>query len=141
MQTPLELKTEIQTGPLSSELAPHVTAGNTQAIRRSHADILNRQRTVMAELGPDVGASILDKLEVVSSTVSAVKWAMYGIKSDSGIDVGHPATRSKIDALVASGVLTAAEGAQLKSLAERPGSRAEILWGVGFEQVAEALRS
>lgn len=154
MPTPTELKTEIQTGPLAAELAPHVTAGDHIAI----AGVLNRPdygtivyqrmvnfRTVMAEIDPVTGASILDKLEAAASTVSAIKWALYGIKSDTGIDVGHPATRAQIDALVAGGVLTSTEGAQLKSLAERMGSRAEALWGAGtvitHEQVAEALRS
>lgn len=73
------------------------------------------------------GADILDKLERAAGMVSAVKWAMKFIESDSGIDIGHPATRAQVDALVAAGGLTADEGESLKALGLQPTSRAELI--------------
>ena len=73
----------------------------------------------------------MDKLEAASASSSTVKWALYSIKGETGIDLGHPNTRAQIDQLVAGSVLTQAEGDALKALAERTGSRAEQRWGVG----------
>ncbi len=153
MVSPTDIRLEIENGPLASEIAEHILSGNHQAI----ADILNRKDhavvifprhvnhlSMMAEIDSNVAATILDKLEAASSTFSTVKWALYSIKSESGIDVGHPSTRNQIDALVAAGILTSSEGNAIKAMAERMGSRAEVLWGIdtviSHEQVAEALR-
>ncbi|MFQ5433932.1 MAG: hypothetical protein ACE5FD_03565 [Anaerolineae bacterium] len=81
---------------------------------------------IMREIGPSKGASILDKLESAAASNSTLKWVMKELTM-SGIDMGHPVTRAQIDALVTAGVLTASDGAALKSIAEKTVSRAEEL--------------
>ena len=110
------------------------------------ADMLNAQthtmvksrfvsaRGVLAAHG-SVGAAILDKLEAASASVSEIKWAMSFMKTDSGIDVGHPNTQDLLDALAAGSVLTSTEAELMKEMAMQPASRAEVL---GYEYVSEA---
>lgn len=87
-------------------------AANTPAIIGSrHVNF----RTVLAEC--DGAGAILDKLETAAATIPDVKWALLGIKSDTGIDIGHAKTRAQVDALVSGGVLTATEGDALKDMA------------------------
>lgn len=87
-------------------------AANTPAIIGSrHVNF----RAVLAEV--DGAGAILDKLETAAATIPDVKWALLGIKSDTGIDIGHAKTRAQVDALVAGGVLTTTEGAALKDMA------------------------
>jgi len=88
-------------------------------------------RGVLAQHGA-AGAEILDKLEAAAATNSAVKWAMRFMAAD-GIDVGHPTTRTLLDALVGT-VLTQAECDLLKNMAVQPASRAEVL---GLDYVQE----
>ena len=143
----ITLKNEILNGPLKSELAPLVAAQDYQGI----ASVLNRRdavtvivpgssfnhRELMDVMDPVMAASILDKLEAAAATNSVVKWVLYSIKGDAGIDLSRPNARAQIDALVAAGVLTASEAAALKALAERQGSRAELLFGIGTVVTAE----
>lgn len=149
--TPIELKAEIETGPLAADLAPFVAAGNDGMV----AEILNDKRytglsarivnarTVMAEYpaGPAAAATLLDKLDSLSASVPAVKWAMGFIKGD-GIDIGHPSTQGMLDQLAAGGLITTAEAANLKQMGVVPKSRAEVL-GVTIDitAVARALRN
>lgn len=147
------LKTEIQSGPLAAELAPHIASGNDTAI----ADALNSHRgeTMLRERlisargvladypdGPAAAAAVLDKLEAAAAHVPAVRWVMSFLKSD-GIDIGSPATQGMIDQLVAAGVLTTDEGDKLKALGSVPASRAEIVFGrtVTANDVAHAVRN
>ena len=146
------LKTEIQTGPLAAELAPHIASGNDTAI----ADALNAQRgeTMLRERfisarsilafypdGPAAAAVVLDKLEAAAASVPAVKWVMSYLKSD-GIDIGGVATHGMLDQLAAGGLITADEATKLKSLGYAPVSRAETVLGqsVSVTDVAVALR-
>ena len=137
----MTLATELTTDPLSR--------GYAQLIPDSPgvlADMMNAQiysmpketrvsaRGVLAAYGA-AGATILDKLEAVSGSVSSVKWAFNFLKTDSGIDVGHPVTRGLLDQLAASGVLTTAEAQMVKDMALQPASRADIL---GLPYVREA---
>lgn len=149
----MALKTEIQTGPLAVELAPHIASGNDTAI----ADALNAQRgeTMLRErfvsarsilafypAGPEAAATVLDKLEAAAAHVPAVKWVMTFLKAD-GIDIGSHATQGMLDQLAAGGLMTADEASQLKSLGVTPASRAEIVLGqaVSPNDVARAIRN
>lgn len=148
--TPTELKAEIETGPLAADLAPFVVAGNDGQV----AAILNDKRytglsarivnarTIMAEYpaGPAAAATLLDKLDSLSASVPAVKWAMGFVRAD-GIDVGHPSTQGMLDQLAAGGLITTAEATNLKQMGVVPKSRAEILGTtIDIQQIATALR-
>lgn len=93
-------------------------------------------RTILAECAD--GATILDKLEAAGAQVSAVKWAMRFLQQEGGIDVGHPATLSMVDQLVAGGVLTQVEGDSLKALSVQVCSRAEEL---GISAIGADIRN
>lgn len=87
-------------------------------------------RTVLAELGAEVGSKVLDKLEAIAPVSSPVKWMMKFLSSDGGVDIGNDQTLASIDALVAGGVLTTEEGQALHGMALQPVSRGEVL-GIG----------
>lgn len=81
---------------------------------------------VMSALGASAGAALLDTIEVAAVSNSPVKWAMRLLAADN-LDIGNLETRAQIDALAAAGVMTEAQAATLKALAEQPCSRAEEL--------------
>lgn len=101
-------------------------------------------RAIMAELGPTMGAAILEKLSALGATIPAVKWAMIFLQQDSGIDLGHPSTQAQLDALQAGGALTDAEVLGLKHMALRDISRCEQIFGlntsVGAGDIELALK-
>ena len=99
-----------------------------------HKERFISARGVLAAHGA-AGATILDKLEAASTSVSMIKWALAFMKTDSGIDVGHANTRSMLDQLASAGVLTTAEATMIKDMALQPASRADIL---GLPYVREA---
>lgn len=65
------------------------------------------------------GVAILTALEAAQAN-KAVKWALTFLGQESGLDVGDPFTQGMIGQLVTAGVLTAAQGDQLKALALAP---------------------
>lgn len=69
--------------------------------------------TVLEKLGPIGGAALLDSLEEISVTNSAVKWAFVLINRGE-LDFGSSATREMIDLLIPG-----AAGDALKAVAER----------------------
>lgn len=83
-------------------------------------------RTVLAEVSG--GAALLDKMQSIGTTQPAVKYAMTFLNQEGGIDIGNPATQGMVDQLVAGAALTAAEGAALKGMANRPApvTRAQV---------------
>lgn len=146
-----QLRTELQTDPLALGYAPHIASSNDAAL----ADIINEKkytrivsriisaRGVLSDYpgGPMAAAAVLDKLEAAASSVSALKWALNFLRGD-GLDIGAASTQGVIDQLVAGGILTSAEGSNLKSLASVPAGRAEVLFGsaVSINDIASALR-
>ena len=76
--------------------------------------------TVLETLGPDNGAALLDNLEAMAATNSAVKWAFVLINRGE-LDFGSSATRSMMDLL-----LPAEVAAALKSIAEVPDPITEL---------------
>lgn len=126
----LELKNEIDNGPLASEF---IGKSDNEV-----ADILNdtsrftsiksryvTARTFLAEL-PN-GAEILDKLEVAASNISTLKWALRFLQLNSGVDIGHPNSQAQITALGSYAILTEDEANAIKNMALQPTSRAELL--------------
>ncbi len=141
-----QLKAELQTDPAGLGYAAHVPHAPG-----SLADMLNAQSATMAKprmitargimasygLGPSAGAAFLDKLEVLSAGVPAIKWAMKFLQAESGIDVGEPATQAMLASLVGVGGVTQTEVDGIKAMAMQPASRAEVLFGAG-SQITEA---
>lgn len=141
-----QLKAELQADPAGRGYMAHVPHAPGAL-----ADLLNAPTASMAKprmitargimasygLGPSAGAAFLDKLEVLSSGVPAIKWAMKFLQAESGIDVGEPATQLMLTSLIGIGGITADEVNGVKAMALQPASRAEVLFGVGV-QIGEA---
>lgn len=141
-----QLKTELQADPAGLGYAAHVPHAPGAL-----ADMLNAQSATMAKprmitargimasygLGPSAGGAFLDKLEVLSAGVPAIKWAMKFLQAESGIDVGEPATQAMLTSLIGVGGITQAEVDGVKAMALQPASRAEVLFGAG-SQITEA---
>lgn len=105
------------------------------------ADVLSRNRvktttrligigTILNALGPVEGAAALDALEALKAANSAIKWAFYLLESGN-LDIGLPATRMQIDALVGS-VFTSEQAAALKAIAEEADP-------INYNSVSDAL--
>lgn len=127
------LKSEIETGPLSGELAG-LSDNDAASVLNDKRFLVVRERfinarTVLNECGPVAGAAILDKLEAAAAQSSPLRWALRFLAAD-GIDIGAASTREQVDALVLAGVLTLDEGEALKVMANTLVSRAEAL-GLG----------
>ena len=141
-----QLKTEMQTDPAGLGYAAHVPHAPGAL-----ADLLNAQSTTLAKsrmitargimasygLGPAAGAAFLDKMESLSASVPAIKWAMKFLQTEAGIDVGEPATQLMLTSLIGVGGITQAEVDGVKAMALQPASRAEVLFGAGT-QISEA---
>lgn len=96
-------------------IAAVVNVGRTKVVQT-----LGGIGTVLETLGPISGAELLDNLEAMSSTNSAVKWAFVLINRGE-LDFGSPATRLMIDQLIPGAV-----GEALKAVAEQPDSVTEF---------------
>ena len=141
-----QLKAELQADPAGRGYAAHVPHAPGAL-----ADMLNAPTASMAKprmitargimasygLGPAAGAAILDKMESLSASVPAIKWAMKFLQAEAGIDVGEPATQLMLTSLIGVGGITADEVNGVKAMALQPASRAEVLFGVGV-QITEA---
>jgi hypothetical protein len=66
------------------------------------------------------GEAIRDKLEGAAPASSAIRSAVEFLSQDAGLDVGDLGTWANIDKMVAGGVLTAADGQELKDLSMKP---------------------
>ncbi len=112
---------------LTEELAKPEYAGLTD---RQTADAINAMTvsvpavgsfigigSVLSALGAEAGAALLDRLEALTATVPAIKWAMRLLDTAS-LDIGLEVTRQQIDALCAAGVMSTAERDALKALGE-----------------------
>jgi hypothetical protein len=116
------LKAEVHANPACADalaakdcaaLAAIVSTGRTSTQSR-----FVTARTILAECA--AGSAILDALEAVAGSMSAVKWAVKFLGQDSGLDVGNAVTQGMIDQLAAASVLTSTQAAQLKGLATLP---------------------
>lgn len=141
-----QLKTELQTDPAGLGYAAHTphAPGILAELLNAPSATLAKTRMVTARgimasygLGPTGGAAFLDKLDALSASVPAIKWAMTFLRSESGIDIGEPATQVMLTSLIGIGGITLSEVDGVKAMALQPASRAEVLFGVGV-QITEA---
>lgn len=123
------LRTELITDPLAIGYAGKSDDEVTDLLNAlSYSKIKPRfitARSMLAEI--PTAAQILDKLEATATSISSVKWAMFYLKGEGGIDIGHPATIAQLDDLVTYSILTNDEATAVKNMAIQPASRAEIL--------------
>lgn len=151
MSTPAELKTEITSGPLATELAPLVAAGNDGKV----AAILNDKRYTRTERVPlrDIVRYLLDNGVWLTIVDKAAEQAVSPAKSSArmfievqkmgfveSLDMSRPSSQGMLSALVAAGTMTAAHQAAITNMGFVPASRAEVM-GLGTitpQMVAEA---
>ncbi len=81
-------------------------------------------RTLYAELGPEVAETILTKMAQADNPM--VTRALRWIETRDGLDVGHPTTQAMLDSLQ-GGLFDEQEAAAIKSLAAIKVSRADQL--------------
>lgn len=105
-------------------IAAAVSAGRIKVVK-----YLGGIGTVLETLGPVDGAALLDQLEAVAATNSAVKWALVLVNRGE-LDFGSTAVRDMIDLLF--GVSAPEVAAKLKALAVVPDL-------VSAQQVSQAL--
>lgn len=154
--SPTELKTEIQTGPLATELAPFMAAGDDLSV----AKILNRQDIASKKnVSLDNLANYLSEQGVLANIADAANDATntghaaarkaiatlrlsreLGIKA---INMQRPANQTLISNLVSAGLMTAGQANGVKALADTLSSRAEIVFGqsVSPNDVSEARKA
>jgi hypothetical protein len=115
------LKTEIQSGPLASELAPHIASGNDQAI----ADALNR-----VDAARLIDRTIVPAREIIDATVvadwtalNAAERLRYQTITGAGeVNLKNPNVRASFQQMFPTGSATRTA---LLALQRRSGSRAE----------------
>lgn len=92
---------------------------------------------VLAALGPETGAQVLNQLEALKAANPVIKWAWYLLESDK-LDVGSATTQQQLDMLVAAGALAGEHAQKLKDLSKVACSRAQLV--VGTQVTEEDLR-
>ena len=140
------LKTEIETDPAKLGYEPFVASGNDQAI----ANLLNTAGSgTIAVPNLDRATFLLNispaylALPGVSGVVQS-KWdrILDSVRASESVDFTSPYAQSLLGAAVQDGILTQA---QVASLNQRTGSRAEVLFGPGTiiqqSDVSMALRN
>lgn len=143
------LQSEINNDPTNQGYSAHLPAspGKVVELLNAQTQTMVKTRIITARgimssygIGPVAGAAFLDKLEALSSTIPALKWAMKFLQQDAGIDIGDSATQQMLDSLVGIGGITLAEVNGVKAIALQPSSRFEILYGSGKQAKEEHLR-
>lgn len=146
-----ELRVEIETGPLASELAAAANDAARAAILNDKrlttvkpTEMVNA-RILMSRIGAIEGAAFLDALEAAKDAVPAIKWALDFLRSEGGINVGDPVTRGMLDFLSSAqggSIVTAQQRDDIKALANEAKSRADILFqrDVTAEEVTRAMK-
>lgn len=138
----MDLKTEITTDPLGLGYAgmgaEEILESLTNVTRTRVTSRMVSARAILSDC-PN-GAALLDKLDALGAQISAVKWAMFFIKQEAGLDAGHPATLAMLTQLQQAGALTEGEVASLKALSVKPCSRVEEL-GLPTPILAEIIEA
>lgn len=98
--------------PNTTALAERLSAGRVRLGTR-----MVNVGTVLDVLGPSEGAAVLDALDALRGTVSAVRWAFILLERNE-LDVALDSVRGQIDALTGV-VFSPAAATALKALAER----------------------
>lgn len=109
--------------PLSNaDAAALVNTPRHAALRESRQNYISLagQPTV----GPDVVRRLISAVESVVNSDKLVNESRHWLRSSTGIDVGHPATRALIDAMPTP--LTTSDKTKIKALAEYQQSDADL---------------
>lgn len=97
--------------------------------------------TVMAALGPADGAALMDSLTALAQQSRPIHWAL-GVILRGELDLSVANARAQVDQLAAAGVMTPAQAAALKAIAE---SQRYPSWAehhgltVGYREVVIAM--
>lgn len=98
-----------------------VTRLNTPDTSLPQTTVLKTTRigpgTVMEVLGPEGGSALLDALTALAPTNPPIKWALK-ILDRGEFDISVSGARAQVDGLATAGVITPAQAAALKALAE-----------------------
>lgn len=151
----VELKTELQGDPLSLGYASHLADAPGYVADLMNAPIFMAPRSRwISELGimelyPDdaeAADALLTKLEAFSETqarFSGVVRRVLRFLKGAGFDIGSRTSQQMLTMLGQASVISVDEATKLKELANKPASRAEILFGNGTavteSQIREAL--
>lgn len=95
-------------------------------------------RTLYAELGPELAETILTKMAGADNPM--VTRALRWIETRDGLDVGHPTARAMLDLLEQSGLFTEQEALAIKAMAAIKISRADQL-GLGWVYPGDVIRA
>lgn len=156
MPTALELKAEIQTGPLAAELAPFVAAGNDLQVAAilNRQDIAGKKRAAMTDLvnylsDQGILANIADAaLDTAATGHAAARKVVATLRLSTelgvtNINMERAGNQALIGNLVSAGLMTGAQANGVKALADTLLSRAETLWGrsISANEVSETRRT
>lgn len=98
-----------------------VTRLNTPDTSLPQTTVLKTTRigpgTVMEVLGPEGGSALLDALTTLAPTNPPIRWALK-ILDRGEFDISVVGARAQVDGLATAGVITNAQAAALKALAE-----------------------
>lgn len=134
------LRAELDADPLSRGYAGMSPAQAATSLNTADRTIFRTRfvtaRAMLAELGPDLAATIIGKLEAAGAGSLSLRLALEAVRTygdGGGLDVGHPYTRAMLDHLASAGggnILTADEAAAVKAMASVTLARADEL-GLG----------
>ena len=94
------------------------------------------ERTLFAVLGAERATAVLDALEDMPDRVMQRICRMLTDVSAGGVDISLAEARGMIDQFAAGGLLTDAESAAIKALAENKTSRAQQ---IGYSEITAAM--
>lgn len=116
---------ELQASRTARDLDAMAAGLNAQGVTAIQSRFVN-MRTVVAELTD--ADNIIKSLTTAAPSSPALTEMLNFLRSDTGMDIGHPNAQTRVDALVTATALTASQGVALKNLALLPVivSRADV---------------
>lgn len=98
------------------------------------------ERRIYTEFGPVRGEQILQGFEMAAQSDPVAARILVWLKSDAGVNIGDAQAEVLLAGWVNAGLITQAEADQLRALAARPASPAEVA-GFGTVQPWEIVRA
>ncbi len=108
---------ELQAARAARDLDALAAGLNAQGVTAIQSRFVN-MRTIVAELAD--ADNIIKALNTAAPASPALTEMLNFLRSDTGMDIGHPNAQARVDALVAATALTTAQGTTLKALALMP---------------------
>ena len=100
------------------------------------SELMISERTLFAVLGAERATAVLDALEAMPDRVMQRICRMLTDVSAGGVDIALPESQGMIDQFAVVGLLTSAEAAAIKTLAETQTSRAQQ---IGYSEITAAM--